>query len=320
MRIFVLYDKSGIHSGRTLGQHLIRKLHGKATVRRGRPKRLELLLSRGERYDYIINVGWFRDFNTGGAKVLNIPSAISNSSNKRKARIKFKSESVPAPQLWLRPDEIPEAKLPVIARTTHHSKGRGLWFCRTKGQARDASSKGATHYLKFVPNVREFRVHVMAPGPELDKHKEEDYRVIKVSEKLPKGSARPDDIVKNHDNGWYFGYPENKKDPVLPIVRRVSKKAIKEFGLHWGAVDIMISRDNGEPYVLEINSTPCLTDDSSNTLEKYANNLCILVGLEKAPVKKKKETPKAPEPKPVKKVKPAARRGGLRSLLTRKRI
>lgn len=296
MKIFVLYDKSGIHSGRELGKYLIKNMYGKATVHRGRPKRLLELLKRGNKYDYIINVGWYKEFPTGGATVLNTPTRIATSSNKRAARKKFVEAEVPAPKLWLSSDKIREIDLPVIARTTHHTKGKGLWYCKTLQDVRRAMNQGATHALKFIPNTREFRVHVMAGNPD---SADESLRVIKLSEKNPGPGTNVNSIVKNHESGWVFGYPSDPKDPVLPKIREVAKKAISSFGLHWGAVDIMVSRDTGEPYVLEINSTPCLTDDHANTLEKYAEGISYLVGL------KQRELKKTQKPKEV--VKPATK-------------
>lgn len=318
MKIYVLYDKSGIHSGRVLGQHLIRRLTGKASVSRGRPKHLEKLHRKGARFDYIVNVGWYKGFDPKGAVVLNVPESIRTSSNKRNARIRFKSKAISAPKLWLKKENIQQVDLPVIARKTHHSKGRGLWFCKTIGDLCKAADGGATHFLKYIPNVREFRVHVMAPKAELGKVTEEDYRVIKVSEKLPRGKAKRTDIVKNHGNGWYFGYPDNKKDPALKKVRDVARKAIKAFGLHWGAVDVMISRDTGSPYVLEINSTPCLTDDQANTLEKYSNAICVLLGLEPLPLKKRAPAKIPAKPPKIKKIKKEMKRDEqLKKLLKR---
>lgn len=300
MKIFVLYDKSGIHSGRILGTHLIRKLMGKGhQIHKGRPARLDLMRSRGNRYDYIINVGWFKDFEAGNAVVLNTPKSIRLSSNKRGARRLFAEKKVSAPKLWLSAGSLGKRDFPVIARTTHHSKGKGLWLCRNSMEAQRAARLGATHFLKYIPNTREFRVHVMAPKPKLDGMKVEDQLVIKLSEKIPQPGRRvkPNEVVKNHDNGWFFGYPSNRKDPVLKQLRAVARQALIEFGLHWGAVDIMVSKDTGQTFVLEINSTPCLTDDSANTLQKYGDAICEMVGIrEREP---KKEVKPAPIHRPV---------------------
>lgn len=288
MKIFVLYDKSGIHSGRVLGSYLIKHLANKATVHKGRPVRLAQLLKAKVSYDYIINVGWYQEFDSGGATVLNVTQAISLSSNKRKARIKFKENNIQAPKLWLHPGEITPKDLPIIARTTHHTKGRGLWFCKSMAELNKSTAAGATHYLKFIPNTREFRVHAIAPEINLDGVVASDYRVIKLSEKIPRPEGENSDIVKNHDSGWIFSYPKDRHDPILTKVREISKDVLATFKLHWGAVDIMVSKDTGEIFVLEINSTPCLTDDQANTLEKYAYGMCVLLGLADKPIRKNK--------------------------------
>lgn len=341
IKVFVLYDRSGIHSGRSLGKYLSAKFGSKANIQRGRPATLATLARQGAKFDYVVNVGWYKDVPNTGAIILNPPSSVARSSNKRRARIVFRDEKVPAPKLWLSPGEVKQGDLPVIARTTHHTKGRGLWYCRTLADVRSASkhqvrtvmklirtrknnlvrrprkieSPGATHYLKFIPNTREFRVHVMSPRPDMEDLKAEDFVVIKLSEKIPAAGAKTNEIVKSHDNGWFFGYPKDRKDPALPLIREVARKSIQVLGLHWGAVDIMISKDTGAAYVLEVNSTPCLTDDNANTLEKYGTSIGSLLGL--APSMERK--------KPIKKVvskrkSPVNKKRLLKSFLKRQRL
>jgi hypothetical protein len=267
----------------------------------------------GQKYDYIINVGWAGKVVSGGAKVINAPGAISRSSNKRNARIKMKNSGISSPELWLNWQDIPDGGFPVVARTTHHSKGRGFWFCKTKNESRLAAestvkrtkkrirtkkgnlvwrfretpTEGASHFLKFIKNTREFRVHVMAPDVNLEGLETEDYLILKLSEKIKAEAGATSNIIKNHDNGWIFSYPKNKEEPVLDKIRGIAKKALATFGLHWGAVDIMLSEDSGEVYVLEINSTPCLTDDQANTIDKYLNGVGIMLGTTKKPKKDK---------------------------------
>jgi hypothetical protein len=315
VKIFVLYDKSGIYSGRELGSSLQRKFGDKANVSRGRLSRLELLLKSGMKFDYIINVGWYKEFQTGGAVVINKPSCIADSSNKRKARKIFDAEGVPAPKLWLDPNNIPEEEFPVIARTTNHSKGSGFWLCKTRQEAkkstftgrkvskkqivtrkgnrvwrdREVEVSGSTHFMKFIPNTREFRVHLVANSADLNELEKDDYLVVKLSEKLAVEGANANEVIKNHDNGWVFSYPKNRKDPILNSVRETGKLAISKLGLHWGAVDIMVSLDTGETYVLEINSSPCLTDDNANTVDKYVSALGSIVGVLPKIEKKVKE-------------------------------
>lgn len=319
MKIYVLYDRSGIYSGRHLGEALQKGLGDKATVHRGRVSRLEGFLNSGVKYDYIINVGWYKEFETGGAIVINNPSAISSSSNKRRARRIFDKEGVPAPKLWLDPNSIPEDEFPVIARTTNHSKGSGFWMCRNRREAtkstftgtkidkkkiltrkgnrvwrdRKVEVSGSTHFMKFIPNTREFRVHLVANSHNLDEVEKEGYFVVKLSEKVQSEGANPDEVIKNHENGWVFSYPKDRKDPILPTVRETGKMAMSKLGLHWGAVDIMVSLDTGEAYVLEINSSPCLTDDNANTIDKYVKALGSIIGAFPKMERKEKEEKKA---------------------------
>ncbi len=307
MDIFVVYDRSGIHSGRALGEGLSDSVTPSAIhkIEMGRPDRLARLISSGQEFDYVVNVGCFGSMKTGRAIVLNKPGAIGTSSNKLRARQKFVEHGISAPKLWQDPHAIPDKEFPVIARTTHHSKGRGFWFCKnteeaikaaTPGTAAgkvlittrkgnrvwrdgDITSSGATHFIKYIPNTREFRVHVMARTDDTD-FDVEDMSILKISEKVPGDEGSKSDIIKNVDNGWVFSFPEDLDDPVMDLVRMEAKKAISAFKLHWGAVDIVLS--NGKVYVLEINSTPCLTDDTSNTIDKYIKGIRRLMGLQAA--------------------------------------
>jgi len=249
-----------------------------------------------------VNVGWFKGL--GGARVINKPGAVSISSNKLKARAIFKNEGVPAPRLWLGANTIPDAAFPVIARTTHHMKGRGFWFCKNKTEAlraasaqkklikklittkkgkrvwrmREANSSSASHFIDFIPNTREFRVHIMASKMDLKGACADDYAVLKTSEKF---SSKPkaNEVIKNHRNGWVFGYPKNRKDPILEEVRQAAKLAVCKLGLHWGAVDIITSKNDNKVYVLEVNSAPGMTGEHADTIEKYIHGFSALMGF-----------------------------------------
>lgn len=312
MNIFVLYDKSGLYSGRVLGTRLYDKLREKAQVSRGRPEQLARLQRQGTKVDYVVNVGTFRPISAPGAVVLNNPDAIALSSNKRQARIKMRDAGVPAPQLWTAAGEVQATDLPVVGRTTHHTKGRGFWLCKTLREVKAAAAAGATHFLKFIPDTREFRVHVMAPAnpPPTEP---DDYCVIKLSEKTPAPGGATNKIVKSHDNGWVFSYPEDHGSKLFSQVRTIAKQALAAFGLHWGAVDIVVpGQGAGDPLVLEINSTPCLTDDQANTLQKYVEGILPLVQQAPPRARKRAAAPRTAPPAAA-----AAKKRVLKNLLSR---
>lgn len=315
MNIFVLYNKSGLFSGRVLGESLRKALNGTCSIYQGKPPLLKKLQEQGKKFDYVINVGWFKEIDAPGAVILNDPRKIARSSNKKAARVFFQKKDIRAPKLWLDPTEIPASEFPVVGRTTHHSKGRGFYLCKNNAEAVEASRtrrvirkkriltkkgnrvwrdrpvvlEGASHFLKFIKNTREFRVHAMAPKSDLKGLVSEDYLVLKLSEKTS-NEENASGVIKNHDNGWVFGYPEDAKEDIFSDIRQLGRETVAELGLHWGAVDIIMSKEDNSLYVLEVNSTPCLTDENSNTLEKYTQAFKILLGLSAPAVRSKSKT------------------------------
>ena len=207
--------------------------------------------------------------------VINNPKNILQSANKRLARMRFKARGIPAPMLWLSVKEIPIPEYPVIGRTTYHMKAQGFWFCNTPQEATRAMKQGATHFLKFIKNTREFRAHVFSTV--LNPKSSNDYSIGKLSEKRG-GVNITGTTIKNHDNGYLFISPMKTDLMVLDQVRYLAKKTMAKFKLHYGGVDIIYSLDNKKAMVLEINTTPCLTDQNSTTIEVYANQILKLLG------------------------------------------
>lgn len=226
-------------------------------------------------FDYIINVG-----NSAGTSLnykphfINRASALRVSANKRLARIRFKAKKIAAPMLWLAVKDIPECEYPVIARITYHMKAKGFWFCKNKKEAIQAKNSGATHFIKFIKNTREFRVHVFSR--KIKPSSEEDFVAIKTSEKKKTVEAKSE-VIKNHDHGYHFVAPMDRLGYVLDNIRALAKKAVFMFGLHFGAVDIIYSIDTKQAFVLEINAAPCLTDPNTNTLQLYAAEISNLL-------------------------------------------
>ena len=233
----------------------------------------------------VINIGCFSSLPAGyNGLVLNKPASIAHSSNKRKARITFEKEDIPAPQLWTT-GAIPRDSYPLVGRTTNHSKGQGFWFCRNHFDAQRANRLGATHFIKFIEDTREFRVHVVSQT--LGERTEADYASIKMSEKVFEGvhHGQQTDVMKNRVNGWVFKHPNEISAKLLANLRSVAKKAVATFDMEWGAVDIMADKDTGELYVLEINSSPRLTDQHANTVDKYADWILHLADVKKKNIK-----------------------------------
>jgi hypothetical protein len=272
--MYILYKNTGVHSGRALRKTLA-DLHD-GTVRGGYPKRLAALLKSGEPPKVIINLGVTDDLDYGGT-IINTQDMVRAASNKRKARQIFVEQGVPTPELYLEPGAVSKEDLPVIGRTSYHKKGEGFWFCKTLTAVSRAAKAGATHFLEFVPNTREYRVHVFTKRKYLgtEGRKPENFVSIKISEKVWQGDDKPDkdEPQKNHVFGWTFLGPQNRREEELDVVRHAAKQAMAALGLDFGAVDVMYRVRAKQPYVLEVNSTPSLSDDNATTCEVYAGRI-----------------------------------------------
>lgn len=190
-----------------------------------------------------INFGYVGDSSGFNARA-------GRASNKRLALRDFAASGVPTPTVYESVDDI--QRYPVIGRPDRHRAGRLLFLCHGKSEVRRASVLGATHFLEFIPDAREFRVHI-AFG-----------RSIKIAEKVG-GTG----LVKNRQNGWYFAYPQDFNHKIT--LRRVAKEAVASIGLDFGAVDVLYS--SGKFFVLEVNTAPALTS-RSDALQRYVRAFC----------------------------------------------
>lgn len=180
---------------------------------------------------------------------VNKDDAIRLASNKRLALEAMREAGVSTPAVYKKGElegMADSGLMPiVIGRPDHHKGGSGFYFCRTIKGVRRAVRKGATHFIEFIPNAREFRVHIV------------NGKSIKIAEKMGEGNR------KNFKHGAYFAYPDfgHKKS-----LRRIAKQAVMSLGLDFGAVDILYKEGNW--YVLEVNTAPSLISQS-DVFERY---------------------------------------------------
>lgn len=278
--LYILYQNSGVYSGRVLRKKLddICNEH----IKGGFPNRFKSLLKRNETPKLVVNLGTTEEFTFQG-DILNTPSMVRAASNKRRARITFQDAGVPSPTLFLCTRDILANNLPVIGRTSYHRKGRGFWFCKTRRDLERAVSAGATHFLEFIDKTREYRIHTFIKSnsqeiPQTERTSE-NYISIKISEKVWQGgsesqSNRPQ---KNHEFGWSFLGQQNRRAEELDVVRYAAKQAIASLGMDFGAVDVMYKLRTKKPFVLEVNSTPSMSDNNANTCTIYAQRIIKLL-------------------------------------------
>ena len=280
--LYVLYGSSGCHTGRALRQALAETYRG--GIAGGFPKKFQLDLRRKEKPDVVVNLGITEPVAFTG-RILNSREMIQACSNKRRARMQFAETGVPSPLLFLTGQQIAKENLPVVGRTSYHRKGEGFWFCQSLRDVQRAVSAGATHFMEFIPNTREYRVHTFVKSKYWEasqkERKPEHYASIKISEKVWTGDGEPDpkSPQKNHDFGWSFLAPQNRREEEVNVVRYAAKQAIAALGMDFGAVDVMYRLGNKLPYVLEVNSTPSMADEAANTCEIYAKRILRTIGV-----------------------------------------
>ncbi len=280
--IFVLYGKNGCHSGRALRKALS-ELHASEVVKGGYLKRFQHVSAREGAPRVVVNLGTTDEIAFAG-NMLNTQDMVRAASNKKKARQIFAEQGIPAPALFLRASEVSSDNLPVIGRTSYHAKGNGFWFCKTKAAVNAAAQAGATHFLKFIPNTREYRVHTFLQRKHWENRPEaltaEHFVSTKISEKVWTANTAPnkDEPQKNHAFGWTFLGPQERREEELAVVRHVAKQAIAALGMDFGAVDVMYTIRTKQPFVLEVNSTPSLADEQSDTCERYAKRILKTLG------------------------------------------
>lgn len=173
--------------------------------------------------------------------VLNKPENIRNAINKLSAFKLLAAAGVPIPKFTAEP---PRNRSGIwLARgSLTGSGGRGITVVR-KGD----SFPSAPLYVEYVPKTQEYRVHVVN-GQAIfcqQKKRERDNEQTKDQK-----------LIRNYDNGWVFCLvhgepPKGVKDAAV--------SAVAALGLDYGAVDIVVGRDSGKPFVLECNTAPGLS-------------------------------------------------------------
>jgi hypothetical protein len=119
-------------------------------------------------------------------------------------------------------------------------------------------------YSKYIPTSREFRVHAFRG------------EVLKISEKLLTDQEKFEvPWIRNFDNGYTFRQVRDLRGFLRTRVEDAGKNAVDALGLDFGAVDVILG-DDGEVYVLEVNTGPGLADAS---LEVYAKKFAELLGI-----------------------------------------
>lgn len=252
MNTRILYHKTGGPSARRLGDFMGVKAASKYD-------------SDTERPDWLVRYGSGRAVPLKPSQgVINSRGAICALNGRLSQMEQMRECKVPVPNVWLTSGVVGNMfGGPKLGRkegtNSQTTGGKDITFIPA---GTPVSPKHGDFIVAFIPKQRQFRVHSL-----LGK--------TRVRELIPDSPELRELPVWNYDAGFTFRVPDS---PVPSFLAPIATQAVASLNLDFGAVDIILC--DGQPYVLEVNTAPGLSDA---TLEWYASTLAPFVGITEMP-------------------------------------
>lgn len=184
-----------------------------------------------------------------GVRIFNKPEAVALATNKLRAFTAWRGV-VRTPAFTTEP---PNPNSIWLARTViNGAAGEGIVVIRPD----DVNVPAAPLYVQYVPKLHEFRLHVVQGN------------VVFAQQKKRRAGYeqdRDEKLIRNYENGWVFCIAELAAVPQDAKTQAIN--AVQSLGLDFGAVDLVMHRDNDQAYVLEVNTAPGL--ESPTLIEAY---------------------------------------------------
>lgn len=195
---------------------------------------------KGRRIDSVaIRWGGAERPNLDTPTTLNKAEAIRLASSKLSSFRRFNETGVPIPDFTTDPNVARGWETDYLGRTSEGFQGKGI--CVYRG-----CEVPQRHqlYVRFIPNEREYRLHVCRGV------------VISFQRKyLERPELKGDGYIKNHAHGYVFATP---KRALNKSRQEAAVAAVEALGLDFGAVDMVVDKQ-GQEYVLEVNTAPALS-------------------------------------------------------------
>lgn len=224
MSAFILYHPKSGPTGRQLRDAL--GILGGTRVR-GNP-------------EAIIRWGSQREPERGG---INSPQALSLASDKLRALVALRNAGLTVPDfIALTPGWERFGDYTWLARRKHGYGGTDIVALGPDSSA-DVVPHDSEFLSRYIPNTREYRIHVFADA------------VIRIQGKyldFPEQHTNP--YIQNYAQGFRFRTPDKRLNNDRT---EAAVAAVSALGLVFGAVDLLIGEDR-RAYVLEVNTAPKL--------------------------------------------------------------
>lgn len=185
---------------------------------------------------------------------MNHPSKVRDAVNKLSTFINLEHAGVRHPD-WTDDRNLVDLEQGKwLARTNlTGSAGEGIVVIREESELIDAPL-----YVKYIKKEKEYRVHVFAGEAIFVQQKKKEREVEQTNDQK---------LIRNRDNGWVFCLTNDEEVP--QALKDEAIKAVAALGLDFGAVDIIIGKQDGLPYVLEVNTAPGI--QSPTLLDAYVS-------------------------------------------------
>lgn len=186
-------------------------------------------------------------------QVLNKPDAVALASNKLRAfEVLENTAGVTIPKFTTHADVAAAIFNTTVVRhkLSGHS-GEGIELVE-KGEGLPV----APLYVEYVPKKQEYRVHVFQE------------EAIDIQRKARKKDVADENVnwkVRNLTGGFIYAR-DFEPDDLPKGIEQMAVRAVKALGLDFGAVDLIYNQNQGQLYVLEVNTAPGL---QGTTLEAY---------------------------------------------------
>lgn len=194
------------------------------------------------------------DSHQGHNRVLN---GNAGRLNKFEELVALKAYGIRVPDFHLK-DDTTDFKFPMLARTKRHHGGKDIMITMSPREIPWRIAAGADYFTTYIPSYDEQRIWVFG-----EKHLASYQKVMNNPEKYT-GFGR------NHTNG--YGFQIITQETLNKEAIGLAKRSLQALSLNFAAVDILFS-DNGQLYVLEVNTAPGIDSPDRQHARLLANHI-----------------------------------------------
>lgn len=182
-------------------------------------------------------------------RVLNKPEAVAVAIDKLAALTKWAADGIASPKWWTVAADVPRDDSSIVLCRTNlrGSCGDGIVVVRP-----GEDLVPAPLYVQYVRKTAEYRFHVV------------NGKVIFTQQKKKRNDEQIEGdraLIRSHDNGWIFASVgvSFQDEAQRAAAESLAVASVASLGLDFGACDLIISKRDGKPYVLEVNTAPGLS-------------------------------------------------------------